>query len=116
MYFICVGDNGTCDRPIVPSNQNQYIVWGIGSLGESAFQPQVSGSRIAIGCPGMSQVRGTGRVRVRVRVRDPRTFAGNPHTLFQHHTRAASKMNHLQNTFFGLFTLYRFDCSPPSWS
>ena len=34
----CLGDNGTCDRLIVPSNQNQYIVWGIGSLGETAFQ------------------------------------------------------------------------------
>ena len=36
--YICIDDNGTCDRPIVPSNQNQYIVWGIGSLGETAFQ------------------------------------------------------------------------------
>ena len=31
-------DSGTCDRPIDPTNQNQYIVWGIGSLGETAFQ------------------------------------------------------------------------------
>ena len=31
-------DSGTCDRPIDPTNQNQYIVWGIGSLGATAFQ------------------------------------------------------------------------------
>ena len=31
-------DSGSCDRPIDPTNQNQYIVWGIGSLGETAFQ------------------------------------------------------------------------------
>ena len=38
VLFTCIGDNGSCDRPIVPSNQNQYIIWGIGSLGETAFQ------------------------------------------------------------------------------
>lgn len=27
-----------CDRAIDPSNQNQYIVWGIGGLGETAFK------------------------------------------------------------------------------
>ena len=32
-----VADSGSCDRPIDPTN-NQYIVWGIGSLGETAFQ------------------------------------------------------------------------------
>ena len=31
-------DSGTCDRAIDPTNQNQYIVWGIGSLGATAFQ------------------------------------------------------------------------------
>ena len=34
----CTADNGTCDRPIDPTNQNQHIVWGIGSLGATAFQ------------------------------------------------------------------------------
>ena len=40
MTFFCihVADSGTCDRPIDPANQNQYIVWSIGSLGETAFQ------------------------------------------------------------------------------
>ena len=33
-----VADNGTCDRPLDPTNQNQYIVWGVGSLGATAFQ------------------------------------------------------------------------------
>ena len=33
-----VADSGSCDRPIDPTNQNQYIVWGIGSLGVTAFQ------------------------------------------------------------------------------
>ena len=35
---INTADDGTCDRAIDPTNQNQYIVWGIGALGETAFQ------------------------------------------------------------------------------
>ena len=31
------GDN-TCDIPVDPDNENQYIVWGIGGLGETAFK------------------------------------------------------------------------------
>ena len=31
-------DAGTCDRAIDPTNQNQYIVWGVGALGATAFQ------------------------------------------------------------------------------
>ena len=38
LYAFCAADSGTCDRPIDPANQNQYIVWGIGSLGATAFQ------------------------------------------------------------------------------
>jgi hypothetical protein len=38
MCAFCVADNGTCDRPIDPTNQNQYVVWGVGSLGATAFQ------------------------------------------------------------------------------
>ncbi|XP_064399010.1 mucin-2-like isoform X2 [Halichondria panicea] len=30
--------NDTCDLPVDPGNQNQYIVWGVGGLGETAFQ------------------------------------------------------------------------------
>ena len=35
---VSAADSGTCDRAIDPTNQNQYIVWGIGALGETAFQ------------------------------------------------------------------------------
>ena len=38
LYSHNTADSGTCDRAIDPTNQNQYIVWGIGSLGETAFQ------------------------------------------------------------------------------
>ena len=38
LFLLHTADSGTCDRPIDPTNQNQYIVWGIGSLGETAFQ------------------------------------------------------------------------------
>ena len=38
MCVFRTADSGTCDRPIDPTNQNQYIVWGIGSLGATAFQ------------------------------------------------------------------------------
>ena len=37
-HLSTIADSGSCDRPIDPTNQNQYIVWGIGSLGETAFQ------------------------------------------------------------------------------
>ena len=36
--FMYTADDGTCDRAIDPTNQNQYIVWGIGALGATAFQ------------------------------------------------------------------------------
>ena len=38
IFYFFIADSGTCDRPIDPTNQNQYIVWGIGSLGATAFQ------------------------------------------------------------------------------
>ena len=31
-------DDSTCDIPIDPLNMEQYIVWGVGGLGETAFQ------------------------------------------------------------------------------
>ena len=40
-------DSGTCDRPIDPTNQNQYIVWGIGSLGETAFKHHTRATSMA---------------------------------------------------------------------
>ena len=30
--------DSTCDLPIDPLNENQYIVWGVGGLGETAFR------------------------------------------------------------------------------
>ena len=36
--FIYTADVGRCDRAIDPNNRNQYIVWGIGALGETAFR------------------------------------------------------------------------------
>ena len=30
--------DSTCDRNIDPGNTNQYIVWGVGGLGETAFK------------------------------------------------------------------------------
>ena len=27
-----------CDRDINPDNENQYIVWGVGGLGDTAFR------------------------------------------------------------------------------
>ena len=44
-YYFFTADSGTCDRPIDPANQNQYIVWGIGSLGETAFQHHTRAQR-----------------------------------------------------------------------
>lgn len=31
-------DDSTCDLPIDPSNEEQYIVWGVGGVGETAFK------------------------------------------------------------------------------
>ena len=52
-------DSGTCDRAIDPTNQNQYIVWGIGALGETAFQhhTRASGTKISCGCRAVASSR-----------------------------------------------------------
>ena len=50
MCTFCAADNGTCDRPIDPTNQNQYIVWGIGSLGATAFQHHTRATSMCVGC------------------------------------------------------------------
>lgn len=44
-----VADSGSCDRPIDPTNQNQYIVWGIGSLGATAFQHHTRATGMYVG-------------------------------------------------------------------
>ena len=31
-------DDADCDLPIDPTNEEQYIVWGVGPLGETAFR------------------------------------------------------------------------------
>ncbi len=36
--YTYIDDNNTCDRVIDPNNRNQYIVWGVGGLGATAFQ------------------------------------------------------------------------------
>ena len=36
-YFLNL-DDSTCDLPLNPNNTQQYIVWGIGGLGETAFK------------------------------------------------------------------------------
>ena len=33
----CAGDD-ECDLPLDPDNEDQYIVWGVGGLGETAFR------------------------------------------------------------------------------
>ena len=39
IIFLCViVADSTCDITIDPDNTNQYIVWGIGGLGETAFK------------------------------------------------------------------------------
>ena len=50
MCTFCIADSGTCDRPIDPANQNQYIVWGIGSLGATAFQHHTRATSMCVGC------------------------------------------------------------------
>ena len=37
MSFFSSADT-TCDRDIDPTNEDQYIVWAVGGLGESAFK------------------------------------------------------------------------------
>ena len=39
IIFLCViVADSTCDITIDPDNTDQYIVWGIGGLGETAFK------------------------------------------------------------------------------
>ncbi len=38
-------DDTTCDLPIDPDNQDQYIVWGVGGLGNTAFKHFARASR-----------------------------------------------------------------------
>ncbi len=39
LHVLCLcADDSTCDIPIDPLNMEQYIVWGVGGLGETAFQ------------------------------------------------------------------------------
>ena len=35
--FFNVSDDA-CDRELDPDNENQYVVWGVGGLGETAFR------------------------------------------------------------------------------
>ena len=37
-YLPYFAADSTCDITIDPTNQNQYIVWGVGGLGETAFK------------------------------------------------------------------------------
>ena len=37
MLCVLIADS-TCDITIDPNNTNQYIVWGVGGLGETAFK------------------------------------------------------------------------------
>jgi len=37
-YLPYFAADSTCDITIDPTNRNQYIVWGVGGLGETAFQ------------------------------------------------------------------------------
>ena len=39
----CAGDE--CDLPLDPDNEDQYIVWGVGGLGETAFQHFIRANR-----------------------------------------------------------------------
>ena len=38
IYYYCLAGDTTCDTNIDPDNENQYIVWAVGSLGETAFK------------------------------------------------------------------------------
>ncbi len=36
-YLVSIADS-ECDSDIDPSNTEQYVVWGVGGLGETAFK------------------------------------------------------------------------------